>query len=112
MLLLTEEINLNKRTLRSILNDPEKTAGAVNLLYVNDSQPGIRRIKKGKQFLYLDGDKKVTDTKLLLRIKSLVIPPAWTNVWICRQANGHLQATGTDVRQRKQYRYHPLWNSL
>jgi DNA topoisomerase I len=112
MLLLTEEINLNNRQLKAIINDPEKTASAVNLVYVNDQLPGIRRVKRGKSFIYLDGKKSLRDKKLLLRIQSLVIPPAWENVWICKLENGHLQATGLDIKRRKQYRYHPLWNTL
>lgn len=110
---LAEEIKkLPKRKIRSIGTDPEKTAGAVNLVYVNDSQDGIRRMRKGKGFFYTSGDKRVNDKATLQRIKSLVIPPAWENVWICSLPNGHLQATGTDVKKRKQYKYHPLWNSL
>ena len=110
---LAEEIKkLPKRKIRSIINDPEKTAGAVNLVYVHDSQDGIRRIRKGKGFFYTYGDNRVNDKATLQRIKSLVIPPAWENVWICNLANGHLQATGLDTKKRKQYKYHPLWNSL
>jgi DNA topoisomerase-1 len=112
MLQLNDDINIDKKTLKSILNDPEKTAGVINLVYVNDGEPGIKRLKKGKYFIYLDGDKKIKDEKQLRRIKSLVIPPAWKNVWICKKHNGHLQATGTDLKNRKQYRYHTLWNSL
>jgi len=101
-----------KRKIRSIIKDPAKTAEAVNLVYVSDGTGGIRRIKKGSSFEYLDGDKKITDAEELIRIKSLVIPPAWEQVWICKLENGHLQATGIDVKGRKQYRYHPLWNAL
>ncbi len=110
--LAEEIIKLPKRTMRSIVNDPEKSAGAVNLVYVHDSQDGIRRMRKGKGFFYMSGDKKVGDKATLQRIKSLVIPPAWEDVWICSLHNGHLQATGLDIKKRKQYKYHPLWNSL
>ncbi|MCY7293664.1 MAG: DNA topoisomerase IB, partial [Ferruginibacter sp.] len=65
-----------------------------------------------KDFFYALGEEKIKDEALLKRIKSLVIPPAWENVWICALENGHLQATGTDVKMRKQYRYHPAWNAL
>ena len=105
-------ISLPKKKIEKIVHDPEKTARAVNLVYVHDTAPGIVRIKKGKDFAYLHGDKKLTKKEELKRIKSLVIPPAWENVWICALENGHLQATGTDVKLRKQYRYHPAWNAL
>lgn len=107
-----EEIKLTKRKIRSITNKPEKTAEAVNLVYVNDHTPGIQRIKKGKSFDYFLADKKITDEETLQRIKALVLPPAWESVWICPLANGHLQATGLDAKKRKQYKYHHLWNSL
>jgi len=93
--------------------DPEKTARAAGLIYVSDEQPGIRRKGAGKGFYYLHPDgAKVTDEKTLRRIKSLVIPPAYKNVWICPRANGHIQATGYDERGRKQYRYHPQWREV
>src|SRR5437868_6541417 len=107
-----EIIKLPKRKLKAIVNDPQKTAGAVNLVHVHDSQDGIRRMRKGKGFFYVFGGKKVNDKSILQRIKALVIPPAWENVWICPLPNGHLQATGSDQKNRKQYKYHPLWNSL
>jgi len=80
-----------------------------DLIYVSDSDPGISRIRKGKKFEYFYKDKKLTSRKHLERIKSLVIPPAWENVWICKDANGHIQCTGIDAKGRKQYRYHTLW---
>ena len=108
-----EILQLPKRKLRAIIDDPEKSAQAVNLIYVNDTVPGIKRIKKGRKFDYIAGETiRITDKKELIRIKRLVIPPAWDNVWICDLANGHLQATGIDVKKRKQYRYHTLWNSI
>ncbi|MGC4101961.1 DNA topoisomerase IB [Ferruginibacter sp.] len=105
-------INIPRRKIKAISKDPEKTAAAVHLVYVHDTQPGIKRIRKGKGFSYTLHNKTVTDKATLQRIKSLVIPPAWENVWICLLENGHLQITGMDVRKRKQYKYHPLWNSL
>jgi DNA topoisomerase-1 len=105
-------VSLPAKKISKIINDPVKTAEAVNLRYVHDSEPGITRKKSGSAFFYLEGEKKITDENQLKRIKSLVIPPAWENVWICALANGHLQATGTDVKRRKQYRYHPAWNAL
>jgi len=95
------------------LADPPAAAKAAGLRYVNDSKPGIRREKDGEAFRYLDAKgEPVEDETTLKRIKSLVIPPAWTEVWICSQPNGHLQATGRDARGRKQYRYHPKWRNV
>jgi DNA topoisomerase-1 len=95
------------------LADPVKSAEAVGLCYVTDEQPGIRRERSGKTFHYRDPKGKlVRNSATLKRIKSLVIPPAWTDVWICASANGHLQATGRDDRRRKQFRYHPDWREI
>ncbi len=107
-----EPIKLSKKKIESIIRDPAKTAKAANLVYVSDTQPGIIRVKSGEKFQYLFKDKKVGDDETLLRIKHLVIPPAWQNVWICPLENGHLQVTGFDTMNRKQYRYHPDWNKL
>jgi DNA topoisomerase-1 len=101
-----------KRQIKKLINDPVKTAEAVNLVYVNDTEPGITREKKGETFEYSYKGKPVTDEETLLRIKRHVIPPAWQNVWICKNPNGHLQVTGIDARGRKQYKYHSLWNTL
>jgi DNA topoisomerase I len=77
------------------------------LRYVCDSGPAIRRRRAGKGFLYLDANgRRVANAETLKRIRSLVIPPAWTDVWICAAADGHIQATGRDVKGRKQYKYH------
>jgi DNA topoisomerase-1 len=92
--------------------DPRQAAKAARLTYVSDHTPGFKRIKKGKGFIYTAGSKVLRDKKHLERIKKLAIPPSWTEVWICRSPNGHIQATGLDLRQRKQYRYHPEWNRL
>lgn len=79
----------------------------LGLRYVSNKVPGISRLKGGSSFVYKDASgKKVSDSATLLRIRQLVIPPAWKHVWICEDANGHLQATGKDARGRKQYRYH------
>lgn len=107
-----EVINLPKRKIGSIVKNPAKTAEAVNLVYINNTDVGILRLKDGSNFKYVYLNKKVRDKTTLQRIKSLVIPPAWEDVWICALENGHLQATGVDVKKRKQYRYHALWNSL
>lgn len=85
---------------------------AVGLVFASDSDPGIQRKRSGRGFRYLDSDgSAVTDRKTLDRIRSLAIPPAWTDVWICTSPNGHIQATGRDARSRKQYRYHPKWRN-
>ena len=104
--------SLPKKQLAKIIKDPIKTAEAANLVYVSDTAPGIIRQKKAQDFIYALGNEKLKDENHLKRIKSLVIPPAWENVWICALENGHLQATGVDVKNRKQYRYHPAWNAL
>jgi len=95
------------------LKDPMRSARAVGLRHVSDEAPGITRERSGKHFRYRDpGGKLVRDTETLRRIKSLAIPPAWTEVWICANPNGHLQATGRDDRRRKQFRYHPRWREI
>ncbi len=77
------------------------------LRYVCDDAPAIRRRRAGKGFVYLDAKgRRIADAAILQRIRSLVIPPAWTDVWICPSADGHIQATGRDAKRRKQYRYH------
>lgn len=82
------------------------------LLHVSDDEPGIKRIRCGKGFRYVRFDGHMISIEDKARIASLVIPPAWTEVWICCAANGHLQATGRDARGRKQYRYHPGWMAI
>lgn len=97
--------------LASVTEAIELTA-AVGLVYVSDSEPGIRRVSKGERFAYLNVDgKTLRDARTLERIARLAIPPAYTDVWICKHERGHLQATGHDARGRKQYRYHPEWRS-
>lgn len=93
--------------------DPEASARAAGLRYVSDEAPGIRRKKWGRGFTYLDPEgNHVKDEAVRERIEELAIPPAWTDVWICRHANGHLQATGRDDEGRKQYIYHPDWKEV
>jgi DNA topoisomerase IB len=83
------------------------------LVYVSDSEPGIRRMRRGSTFHYVGPDEKaLTDQAELERIARLAIPPAYNDVWICLNAQGHLQATGLDARMRKQYRYHPDWRMV
>jgi DNA topoisomerase-1 len=89
------------------------SARAAGLYYVTDGEPGIARIRHGKHFTYRDAKgRTVRDARTLDRIRSLVIPPAWADVWICLRENGHLQATGRDARGRKQHRYHPHWTAM
>jgi DNA topoisomerase IB len=88
------------------------TLAAAGLVYVSDATAGIRRVRKADQFVYVLGDEPVADEAELKRIASLAIPPAYEDVWICRNPKGHLQATGRDARGRKQYRYHPKWRLL
>src|SRR4051812_953054 len=93
--------------------DPEVAAKQAQLRYVDDAAPGITRHKAGNGFDYrLPDGALVRDIDTLKRIRSLAIPPAWTNVWICLHSNGHLQASGRDARGRKQYRYHPRWREV
>jgi DNA topoisomerase-1 len=89
---------------------PQSLAEAASLQYVTDEEPGFYRRKNGKGFVYVDGSgRKLRGVRHLERIHSLVIPPAWTDVWICRHASGHLQVTGRDDQERKQYIYHERW---
>jgi DNA topoisomerase-1 len=92
--------------------DSLAAARAAGLTYSRDGMPGIRRVKAGRAFRYLDSRGRLVKPRHLKRIRSLVIPPAWTDVWICSDSRGHLQATGRDARGRKQYRYHPQWRQL
>lgn len=98
---------------RPIPTDPVDSARAAGLRYVNDKKPGITRQRAAEGFVYLDLEgKKVRDEETLRRIATLVIPPAWTDVWISTHPEGHIQATGRDAKGRKQYRYHPRWRSV
>jgi DNA topoisomerase-1 len=100
-------------SLPEVVSDPVESAQAAGLRYVSDTMPGIRRKKAGKGFAYVGQDgKPIRDEKELARIRSLAIPPAYTDVWICPSPNGHIQATGRDARGRKQYRYHPKWREV
>ena len=107
------------RTVPEISTDPIDSAKAAGLRYVTDAKPGITRRRHGKSFLYfapaVSGGlpkTRIRDAETLARIKSLVIPPAWNEVWICATANGHLQATGRDAKGRKQSRYHSRWREV
>jgi len=103
---------LDSNTTENVV-DPRDAAETAGLVYVSDEEPGIRRKKSGKGFTYAGPDgSKIDDKATLDRIRSLAIPPAYTDVWICPTANGHIQATGRDAKGRKQYRYHPAFREV
>lgn len=108
----TGTIELSHREHLKMHRDYSKAAKAADLVYMTDETEGIRRLKKGNGFSYSYKGKRIVGEDEILRIRKLAIPPAWTNVWICPKENGHLQATGTDAKGRKQYRYHKLWEQL
>src|SRR5438874_11305125 len=110
---MTEQAMIQHEPEPELITDPVESARAAGLRYVDDTRPGIRRKRAGKNFSYigLDG-RPIHDPDELRRIKSLAIPPAWTDVWICPSPNGHIQATGRDAKGRKQYRYHPRWRQV
>ena len=106
-------MNRLHKKLEKIGNDPKVTAKAVGLRYSLMSDKGYYRKRKGSGFSYINENGHIVkDKEVLERIKRLVIPPAWENVWISPFENGHLQVTGIDTRNRKQYRYHPQWNKI
>lgn len=93
--------------------DPKAAAQAAGLRYVSDGEPGIRRVRRGKGWSYHEPDGElIRDETVRARIEELAIPPAWTEVWICRSPKGHIQATGRDDAGRKQYRYHERWREV
>lgn len=103
------KLSENYRPDSGVLSGPI-AAGRADLTYVSDAEPGIRRRRAGRGFAYsLPENKRVADKETLERIRSLAIPPAWTDVWISPDPSGHIQATGRDLAGRKQYRYHPDW---
>jgi DNA topoisomerase-1 len=106
------ELDLSHKQFLKIDKDYERAAAAVDLVYVRDSTAGITRSRGKNGFIYHYRGKRITDTEILDRIKKLAIPPAWQEIWICYNPHGHIQATGIDVRGRKQYRYHRLWNKI
>jgi len=103
------------RRVSTAVPDPEaeQSAREGGLVYVNDDVPGLRRVRSGRGFRYVDArGRAVRDDAAVARIRALAIPPAWRDVWICPRGNGHLQATGRDARGRKQYRYHARWRHV
>lgn len=101
------------RVLAEALDDGAASASAAGLHYVDPGEPGYRRRRRGRGFDVVDHHgRPVRDPRVLQRIRELAIPPAWTDVWICRDADGHIQAIGRDARGRKQYRYHVRWRAV
>lgn len=98
--------------LLELAHNPVKAAKAAQLVYMSDTMPGISRQRNGDHFTYLDTQGADVDEETLERIRKMALPPAWENVWISPRANGHLQATGIDTKNRKQYRYHTNWNAI
>ena len=99
--------------LTGVAAEAAQMADEAGLIYVSDAEPGIRRQRAGKGFSYLTPEnRRLASAKELERIARLAIPPAYSDVWICVKARGHLQATGRDARGRKQYRYHAEWRRL
>ena len=104
---------LNDTIITQLLHEPESTVELLDMIYVSDEHLSIRRFFKESKFEYLTPDgTNLKHKEHLERIKSLVIPPAWQNVKITHLPNGHLQAIGKDAKERKQYRYHPLWTKI
>lgn len=106
------DVELSHKEFIQLTKDYSHAAEAIQLMYVSDKEAGILRIQRGKSFSYKYNGAIIKNKEQLDRIKKLVLPPAWRDVWICYYENGHLQATGYDTKNRKQYRYHALWNSL
>ena len=94
-----DEVNISHNEFKEITKDYSRTAVIAKLIYVSDKEQGIIRIKKGKGFSYRFKNNIIKDKKHLERIRKLVLPPAWKNVWICYYENGHLQATGYDAKK-------------
>ena len=94
----------------AVADDPEASAEEAGLRYVTDDEPGLSRRRAGRGWVYETADgRRITEERRLAWFKRLAIPPAWTDVWICPDRRGHVQATGRDARGRKVYRYHPRW---
>jgi DNA topoisomerase-1 len=107
------ELAMLNLTAAEAIVDVKDAAEYAGLTYVSDDKPGIRRKRSGKGFRYeAAGGGTVKDAATLKRIKALAVPPAWTDVWICSKASGHIQATGRDARSRKQYRYHARFREV
>lgn len=111
---ISEIPNISAKQFKKLRKDPALTATAAGLNYITSSNaPGYLRKGKAPRFYYVDSEgNRCKDKNVIARIKSLVLPPAWKDVWISSDTESHLQATGIDDAGRKQYRYHPLWNLI
>lgn len=108
-----QDVQIEPTETHEAADEAREIAEQAGLLYVSDEQPGITRRKAGAGFAYYDAKGTLLhDEKVLRRVRSLAVPPAYTDVWICSKANGHIQATGRDAKGRKQYRYHPHWTEV
>ncbi|MDB5260740.1 MAG: topoisomerase [Adhaeribacter sp.] len=105
--------NLAEIDAQALHADPAGAAAMAGLRYLPDTRKGLTRVPQDQSFVYYDQkESEITDEKTLERIKKLMIPPAWTDVWICPSPNGHIQATGRDQKGRKQYIYHAKWRDV
>jgi DNA topoisomerase I len=112
---VTDDVSFDQisRSIDELYGDAQRCAAAAGLVYVNDAEPGISRRRYGRGFGYRDPSRRpLTDEAVKARILQLAIPPAWKNVWICPDADGHILAVGEDDRGRKQYIYHEKWRAL
>jgi DNA topoisomerase I len=100
---------MEKTIAKKLAEELQPCMDCPELVYVSDRETGIVRVPKGKGFAYFYNGRELKDRDQLDRIRKLAIPPAWRDVWICKDPNGHMQATGLDARNRKQYRYHSEW---
>ena len=105
-------MTLSPDDVETVMNDPQEAVKLANLRYVSEQHLSIERKKVGRGFAYYKKEEKISDSKTIDRIKSLVIPPAWKNVRITHLPNGHLQVVGRDEKERKQYMYHPSWSKI
>ena len=110
VLIVDDDVDSAKSLKLLVSMHSNQTPSPTDLHWACDAHPGLRRLRHADQFRYVEADgKPIVDQRVLERIKALVIPPAWREVWICPRSDGHLQATGRDARGRKQYRYHAQW---
>lgn len=108
-----KKISQNGSSIAALPADPVEAAQHANLRYVSDDEPGIKRRRRGRGFTYIDMQgETIRESEARQRFNNLAIPPAWTDVWICPDKNGHIQVTGRDDKGRKQYIYHPRWQEV
>lgn len=105
-------MTLSQDDIQTLIKDPQEAVRLANLKYVHENHLSIRRKKVGRGYAYYLKDEKISNSKILERIKKLVIPPGWNNVRISRLKTGHIQVVGRDDKERKQYIYHPVWSKI